>query len=115
MSRAGTLRVWTDCSGMECPLFALRNLGVRFHQLQTCENAKPAQAFWKAHFANEKTVVNNDVCIHDGLSDMNPDLYVCGFPCPDYSQAGKGQGVNGPTGHIIVHVVQRSPTPFAIV
>ena len=105
----GPLRVWTDCSGMECPLWALRNLGVKFHQLQTCDNAKPAQAFWQAHFADERTVVNDDICQHDDdlLLSVETDLYVCGFPCPDFSQAGKGQGVNGPTGHIIVHVVHR--------
>src|SRR3954469_8619953 len=77
------LRVATDCSGIEAPIFALKNLKVRFVHVWSSEidvnctknimaNCKP-QLFFE------------DMSKRDVSQLPDIDMYVCGFPCQPFS------------------------------
>ena len=103
------LRVWTDFSGLEAPLMALQNLGVPFRQLQACDILPEAKHFWDAHFdhGTAATVYNFDIQNRplSQLTNVAVDLYAAGFPCPDYSVAGKRKGLNGDSGHLMLNML----------
>jgi len=102
------LQVWTDFSGLEAPLMALQNIGVSFRQVQACDVLPEARAFWNAHFDHGcATIYNHDITQRDlkDLEKFSVDLYVAGFPCPDYSIAGTGSGATGKTGGLMLNMV----------
>ena len=85
---APVLRLGTDCSGMEAPCVALRNLGVKFRHTfasdidQNCihtilANEAPETLYGNAH----SDTPDGDITRRDHSRTPEVDLYVCGFPC----------------------------------
>ncbi len=93
------LRVGTDCSGIEAPIQALKNLKVPFRHVFACEKDKFARKSIEANYKPEKMYEDITSRNHKELPDI--DLYVCGFPCQSFSKAGKQKGMDDPRGLII--------------
>lgn len=85
-----TLKIGTDCSGIEAPIQALNYLKINYIHLFSCDNDKhvidsiignyhPIQLF-------------NDITTRDHTLLPQLDIYIAGFPCQAFSMLGKRQG-----------------------
>jgi DNA (cytosine-5)-methyltransferase 1 len=91
-----TIRIGTDCSGIEAPIQALKKLKIKFSHEWSCEIDSHARESIKANY-NPK-IVFKDITTKRKLPDI--DLYVAGFPCQTFSNAGNRDGFNDPRGTI---------------
>ena len=87
---ASSITVGTDCSGMETPLTALSNLGVKYLSKFCCDNEREVLKSIKANFRPE--VICADIQSRDHQGTPKVDRYIAGFPCQPFSTAGKQQG-----------------------
>ena len=101
------LRIGTDCSGIEAPIQALRQLGIPYKSMWCSDIDKYCIQSIKANYNPERIYGDKDGPYPDGdirnrdhstLPDI--DLYVCGFPCQPFSQAGKGEGLQDRRGNV---------------
>lgn len=93
------LRVGTDCSGIEAPIQALIQLKIPFRHVFACDSDKYVRASINANYHPElfyTDITNRD---HTKLPDM--DLYIAGFPCQSFSEAGDRKGTTVPRGNIM--------------
>ena len=84
------IRIGTDCSGMEAPVQAMRNLGVRYSHEFSCDVDRYARATIAANFPHGRTY--KDVTTRDNTTAPSCDVYIAGFPCQPFSMAGQKQG-----------------------
>ena len=78
------VRVGTDCSGAEAPIWALRAMGIKHVHKFSCDWKKPVRDFIAAVSPPEGPIFQNMLTRKmDDIPDM--DLYVCGFPCTPFS------------------------------
>ena len=101
--QAKPIRVGTDCSGIETPIQALRNMGVGYEHVFSCENESNAQKVIKANFPS--STFYSDITKRDNSNTANVDLYVAGFPCQPFSVAGKREGLRETRGTIVYNVI----------
>ena len=108
------LKIGTDCSGIEAPIQALKQLKIPFIHKWSCEIDKYTRESIKANYSPE--VLYEDIKKKRKLP--NVDIYVCGFPCQTFSMAGKREGMNDPRGTIFYHCVkairQSQPRVFVL-
>lgn len=92
------IRVGTDCSGIEAPIQALKNLKIPFVHEFSSEIDKYCIETINANY-NPK-IIYNDITKRnlDNLPEI--DLYVCGFPCQSFSSAGNRKGFKDKRGNI---------------
>ena len=82
-----TLRVGTDCSGIEAPLQALQQLGVPYEHVFSSEICPTVR---KQLLANHNPqILYKDVFTRDNDTAPYVDLYVAGWPCQGNSSLGK--------------------------
>lgn len=98
------LHIGTDCSGIEAPIQALKNLNIPFKHVFACEKDKFARKSIEANYKPEILYEDITTRNHKELPDI--DLYVCGFPCQSFSLAGKQGGMNDPRGLIMNHCIE---------
>ncbi len=97
------ITIGTDCSGIEAPIEALKQLGVPFIHKWSCEIDK---------FARKSILVNYEPeILYEDITErehsMLPDvyIYICGFPCQSFSLMGKKQGTGDARGNIMLHCI----------
>ncbi len=117
------ITLWTDCSGMEAPLMALRRLRLQVRQMAACDNDPVVQRFWRSNFADSGNAAFFPDLVardhHRAVAQLGrPDIYVAGFPCPTFSSAGRHAGTNDMRGQLIVHILafleQAQPRVFLL-
>jgi DNA-cytosine methyltransferase len=101
------LRIGTDCSGIESPIQALQQLGVSFTHEWCSEIDKYCIKSIKANYKPKRIYGDPDgdykdgnICNRDHSTLPDIDLYVCGFPCQPFSNAGSKQGFNDKRGSV---------------
>jgi len=110
------LRIGTDCSGIEAPIQALKQLGIPFEHKWACEIDLYARRSILANYQPE--IIYEDITKrnHSELPDI--DIYVCGFPCQSFSLMGKKLGSNDPRGNIMMHCIdaikKKQPSIFIL-
>lgn len=111
-----SLRVATDCSGIEAPIVALKNLGISFTHIFASDINKYVIQSIKANFEPEN--IYEDITTRDNSSLPDIDLYICGFPCQPFSHAGQRKGMDDDRGNIFwscLDVIKtKNPTYFIL-
>lgn len=96
------IKIGTDCSGIEAPIQALTQMGIKFKHLFSSEINKFARKSILANYSPD--VLYEDMTKPRELPKL--DIYVCGFPCQPFSLAGKRLGSSDPRSNIFLHCVQ---------
>jgi DNA (cytosine-5)-methyltransferase 1 len=95
------IRVGTDCSGMDTPIYALKKISIPYSHEWACDIDKYARQTIMANY-NPKRLYT-DITTRD-INDLpDIDLYVAGFPCQSFSIAGDMKGFNDQRGQIFFH------------
>ena len=92
------LKVGTDCSGIEAPIEALKQMKIPFKQVFACEIDVYARKSIEANYHCEKTYL--DITKRDISTVPNLDMYICGFPCQAFSTIGNRKGTRDSRGTI---------------
>eukprot|EP00437_Effrenium_voratum_P033962 CAMPEP_0181476626 /NCGR_PEP_ID=MMETSP1110-20121109/41802_1 /TAXON_ID=174948 /ORGANISM="Symbiodinium sp., Strain CCMP421" /LENGTH=388 /DNA_ID=CAMNT_0023601911 /DNA_START=53 /DNA_END=1219 /DNA_ORIENTATION=+ len=94
------IRIGTDCSGMETPVMALQALKVEYEHMFSCDIDAKVKQQVLANWAPQ--VWFDDLMTRNNQAKTTPsvDLYVAGFPCQSFSNAGLGRGFNDKRGEV---------------
>jgi len=112
------IRVGTDCSGMEAPIQAIRNLGVNFQHEFSCDINAHARSTIEANFPH--SVMYHDLTKRDNDKAPAVDIYVAGFPCQPFSSAGLQQGFKDTRGrgeiffYVLDFLAKQKPRVFIL-
>jgi DNA (cytosine-5)-methyltransferase 1 len=98
------LRIGTDCSGIEAPIEALRQLKIPFRHLWSCEIDRFARQSIMANYPPE--IMYEDIAKRNHSSLPDIDMYVCGFPCQPFSLMGRKEGTADPRSNIMSHCIE---------
>ena len=113
-----TFSVGTDCSGMDTPIQALRNLELDFTHKFSSETDPDAIKTIMANHKPER--MEGDISTRDLNITPYVDVYIAGFPCQPFSVAGKQQGFQDDKGrgtvflHILQYIQQKRPKVFIL-
>ena len=112
------LTVGTDCSGMDSPLMALRNLNVAVDHRFSSDICRHAEATLLANW--QPAMFYRDVVARDCRSVDAVSFYAAGFPCQPFSQAGLQQGFADEQGrggilfHLLAYIRVHAPRAFLL-
>lgn len=83
------VKVGTDCSGAEAPIWSLRAMGIQHHHVFSSDCADHARKFIKAN-CNPNHTFFDDMISRDHNTLPHHHIYVCGFPCKPFSMLHHG-------------------------
>jgi DNA (cytosine-5)-methyltransferase 1 len=109
------ITIGTDCSGIEAPIEALKQLGIPYQHKWSCEIDKFARKSIMANHPPE--IMYEDITERDHSQLPDVDFYICGFPCQSFSLMGKQLGTKDPRGNIMLHcidVIKKKQPPVFI-
>ena len=95
------IRVGTDCSGMDTPIYALEKLSIPYSHEWACDIDKYARQTIMANYNPKRLYTDMTTRDVNDLPDI--DLYVAGFPCQTFSIAGQQKGFNDERGQIFFY------------
>ena len=98
------ITIGTDCSGIEAPIEALKQLNIPFQHKWACEIDKFARQSILANY--EPEILYEDITERDHTKLPDVDIYVCGFPCQSFSLMGKKKGTKDPRSNIMLHCIK---------
>jgi len=113
-----SIKIGTDCSGMEAPVQALQNLKVNLDHKFSCDINKEARATIGANFPHG--LMYDDLTKRDNKKAPKVDLYIAGFPCQPFSKAGVQQGFKDKKGrgkiffHVLDFIATTKPKVFIL-
>ena len=98
------LRVGSVCSGWCSELWALRSLGVPHTPCFACDSDASVSQLCHDTFRHHWYW---DDCTSDAFMLDSPtvDIFMAGFPCQDYSRAGRSEGITGPNGMVLLYIL----------
>lgn len=102
------IKIGTDCSGIEAPIEALKQLNIPFEHTFSCEKDPYALQSIKANYEPQKIYTDITKRKHSLLPNI--DIYVCGFPCQPFSLMGNKLGTDDARSNIMfscIKVIQR--------
>lgn len=101
------LRIGTDCSGIEAPIQALRQLNIPHKHEFSSDIDKFCVKSIKANYSpaiifgdKDGKYPEGDIRKRDISAVPDIDLYICGFPCQPFSNAGDKKGLNDDRGNV---------------
>ena len=99
------MTVGTDCSGMDTPIQALRNLGLPYRHVFSSDVDETCRKFIRENH-NPETLYE-DISSRDIQKVAPVDVYIAGFPCQPFSIAGKKRGFSDPGGRgtVVYHIL----------
>lgn len=107
MRKSEVLRVGTDCSGIEAPIQALKQLQIPYKHIWSSDIDKYVIQSIKANYNpdilygdSEGLFPDGDITKRDHSLLPDIDLYVAGFPCQPWSSCGKEKGFNDKRGNV---------------
>lgn len=108
-----TIKKWnvgTDCSGIEAPIQALKQLKIPHNHVFSSDIDENVIKSINANY--NPTHIYNDITKRE-LTDDPINLYVCGFPCQTFSTAGTRKGTKDKRGQIFNHCLKviKTKTP----
>ena len=95
--------IGTDCSGIEAPIQALKQLNITFQHKWSCDNDKYVKKSIYSNYHPELFFEDITTRNHSQLPDI--DIYVCGFPCQSFSLMGKKLGTSDIRSNIMYHCI----------
>ena len=97
------LTIGTDCSGIEAPIEALKQMKVPFVHKWSCDNDKFVRMSIEANYKPE--IMYEDVTKRNNGLLPDVDIYVCGFPCQPFSLLGNQLGTKDERGGIMKYCI----------
>lgn len=115
---AKPVKIGTDCSGADAPIWALKALGVPHEHVFSCDIKACVRAFIQSSSAPTGPIFTDMLTRPlEDLPDM--DVYVCGFPCTPFSSLRRhstrllGEPAAKPF-FKVVEVLRHRPPPLVI-
>lgn len=96
------LSISCDCSGIEAPIEALKQMKIEFNHLWSCDNNKDVKESIEANYEPNKFFDNIITRKNSSLKEFKNkvDIYVAGFPCQAFSSLGQKKGFKELEGNI---------------
>ena len=97
------ITVGSDCAGMGSELFALRGLGVNFQHCWASDIEPHVKKFHEAVHGC-KAQWFDSIAQRNAANTCATDLYVAGFPCQPFSNAGRNAGIHDTRGNVFFEI-----------
>ncbi len=98
------ISIGTDCSGIEAPVHALKQLNIPYAHKWSCEIDKYARASIEAN--TKPDMIYSDITKRDHNELPCVDIYVAGFPCQPFSIIGLKNGINDIRSNIMIECIK---------